>query len=66
MPDARACLGPDDSPLRATVAFDGSGAVARVSVGQGESAACVREHLGAAHVAPFADAPFVATVTVRP
>jgi hypothetical protein len=67
LPDARACLGPDDPVYRATVTFDGTGAVSGVSfASEDDGSACVRAHLADARVAPFADAPFVATVNVRP
>ncbi len=70
LPAARACLNDDDEPSRAHVVFGSDGAVQSVGVNgpaQGKPAeACIKAALGKAHVPPFAEASYGATVTVRP
>ena len=70
LPAARGCLGDDDGVSRAHVVFGSDGAVQSVSV-TGFAAgkpleACIKTALGKAHVPPFAEATYGATVTVRP
>jgi hypothetical protein len=70
LPGARACLGDDDEPSRAHVVFGSDGAVQSVAitgfaVGK-PSEACIKTALTKAHVPPFAEATYGATVTVRP
>lgn len=67
---ARACLGPDDAVSQATIVFQSSGAVQSVSVSGGAAGkpqeACIRQALGRAKVAPFAQPSFAFSVTIRP
>ena len=67
---ARACLGPDDAVSQATIVFQSSGAVQSVSVSGGAAGkpqeACIKQALGRAKVAPFAQPSFAFSVTIRP
>jgi hypothetical protein len=65
LPDARACMSDGEEPTRAAVVFASSGAVSSVQVG-GTSASCIHKALARAHVAPFSQASYRATVPVRP
>jgi hypothetical protein len=70
LPDARGCLNEDDPVSRAHVVFASDGTVQSVSI-SGFAAgkpveACIKAALSKAHVAPFAEATYGATVTVRP
>jgi len=65
LPDARACLNDGDDARQASVVFDGSGAVSGVQV-SGAGASCVQKALSHAHVAPFSQPTYRATITVRP
>jgi hypothetical protein len=70
LPNARACLGPDDPVSRATITFQSTGSVQSVSVSGGAAGkpaeACVKTALSKAKVPPFAEATFTTAVTVRP
>lgn len=67
---ARACLGPDEAPSRATVVFGSSGAVAQVIVTGPASftaqSRCIEAALGSARVPAFRDESFSASLTIRP
>ena len=70
LPDARSCLHEDDGVSRAHVVFGSDGAVQTVEV-TGFAAGkptegCIVKALKRAHVPPFAEATYGATVTVRP
>jgi hypothetical protein len=69
LPQARACLGPDDPISRATVTFGSNGSVQSVNVtghAAGKPAeACIKSALMKAKVAPFAEPQFAAPVTIR-
>jgi hypothetical protein len=65
LPDARACMDDGDEAKPAVVVFESSGAVRSVQV-SGASAPCIQKALASAHVAPFAQPSYRATVTVRP
>jgi DNA polymerase III subunit gamma/tau len=70
LPEARACLNPDDPVSRATVTFASEGSVSSVVV-MGSAAgkpveACIKSALLKAHVPPFAQATYSATIPVRP
>jgi hypothetical protein len=70
LPEARACLNPEDPISRAHITFASSGAVSAVSV-TGHAAntpveGCIKNALLKAKVPPFADSSYGATVTVRP
>ncbi len=67
LPEARACLGPDD-PIRAgSIVFKSDGSVAQIAL-QGDKPVdgCIRAALTKAKVAPFVDDTFTTRVTVRP
>ncbi len=70
MPAAKACLGPDDPVSHASVVFRSDGSVQSVTVtgsAAGKPAeACIKSALSKAKVEPFAQATYVARVTVRP
>jgi hypothetical protein len=70
LPAASACLGDDDGVSRAHVVFGSDGNVQSVSISgfsYGKpSEGCIKVALGKAHVPPFAEASYGATVTVRP
>lgn len=70
LPAARECLGEDDGVSRARVIFGSDGSVQSVSLtgfAAGKpSEACIKGALSKAHVPPFAEASYGATVTVRP
>jgi hypothetical protein len=71
LPAARACLGDVPDASRATITFGPEGAVDRVDL-SGPAAAsskqgpCVRTALGRAHVPPFSQSSYTASVVVRP
>ena len=65
LPDARACLNDGDEPTRAVVVFASSGTVGSVQA-SGASAPCIQKALARAHVAPFSQSSYRATVPVRP
>jgi hypothetical protein len=70
LPQARACLGPDDPISRASVVFASSGAVESVKV-SGHAAGkpaegCIKTALSRAKLTPFAEASYTAPVTIRP
>lgn len=70
LPDARACLGPDDGVSYANVVFESSGGVQNVTL-SGFAAgkpvgACIITALKKASVGPFAETTYSAKVTVRP
>lgn len=69
LPNARACLGPDDPVSRASITFGSTGAVQSVSVSGGAAGkpaeGCIKAALSAAKVAPFAESSYSANVTVR-
>ena len=70
LPEARLCLNEDDGVSRAHIVFASDGSVQSVSVAgfaSGKPAeGCIKTALGKAHVPPFAEASYGATVTVRP
>jgi hypothetical protein len=70
LPNARACLGPDDPVSRATITFQSTGGVQGVTVSGGAAGkpaeACIKTALGKAKVPPFAEATFTTAITVRP
>ncbi len=68
LPNARACLGPDDPIRSGLVVFRSDGTVARVDL-QGAKRTtddCVKTALSNAKVSPFLDESFATRVTVRP
>lgn len=65
LPDARACMNDGDEARPAVVVFESNGAVGSVQV-SGASAPCIQKALSRAHVAPFAQPSYRATVPVRP
>jgi hypothetical protein len=69
LPEARACLGPDDPVSRATIVFLSSGAVQSVSVSGPAtgrpSEGCIKDALSKAKVQPFAEPSYTASITVR-
>ncbi len=67
LPQARACLGPDDPIRSGAIRFTSDGTVASVSL-QGEKPVdgCIRMALSKARVAAFVDPTFTTRVTVRP
>jgi len=70
LPEARACLGPDDPVSRAHVTFASSGSVQSITVTGGAAGkpqeACIKAALGKAKVPPFAESGFGANFTIRP
>jgi len=70
LPSARQCLGPDDPVSQATIVFQSNGSVQSVSVTGGAAGkpaeACIKLALKNAKVAPFAQATFSASATIRP
>jgi hypothetical protein len=70
LPNARACLGPDDPVSYATIVFDSSGKVSSVTVSGGAEGKpaeqCIRTAMGHVKVQPFAESSFTARATVRP
>ncbi len=70
LPNARACLGPDDPVSRATITFQSVGSVQSVNVSGGAAGkpaeACIKTALSKAKVPPFAEATFTTAITVRP
>lgn len=67
LPDARACLGPDDPVARASIVFGSNGAAQSVTVtpAGGESETCIKTALLKAKVSPFAEPTFTAITNVR-
>lgn len=70
MPNARACLGPDDPISRVTVEFASEGTPKRIAV-SGAAAGkptetCIKAAFQHAKLPPFAEPSFTTTVTVRP
>lgn len=69
LPQARACLGPDDPISRATIVFGSNGAVQSVNVGgsaAGKPAeACIKGALTKAKLQPFAESTYTANITIR-
>jgi hypothetical protein len=67
---ARKCIAPDDGPSRAHVVFGSDGSVQSTTVTGPAAGApaegCIKDALSKAHVPPFAEATYGATVTVRP
>jgi hypothetical protein len=66
LPEARACLGPDDPVGTATVVFQSDGTVQSVSVSSKVGADCIKGALSKAKVPPFHEATFSFPVKVRP
>jgi hypothetical protein len=70
LPDARACLGPDDGVSYATVIFESGGGVQNVTLSGFASnkpaGACIITALKKATVGPFAEPTYTAKITVRP
>lgn len=70
LPNARACLGPDDPVSRATIVFGSLGSVQSVSISGGAAGKpeekCIKQALGRAKVQPFAEPTFTTSFTVRP
>ncbi len=67
LPEARACLGPDDPIRRGEIVFRSDGSVEKVELeGARATDACIRQALSKAKVAPFVDERFATRVTVRP
>ncbi|HEY1145765.1 MAG TPA: hypothetical protein VGE84_05440, partial [Allosphingosinicella sp.] len=70
LPNARACLGPDDPVSYATVIFDSNGKVQSVSVSGGAegkpAADCIKTAMTRVRLQPFAESTFTARATVRP
>jgi len=69
-PGARACLGSDEPVSHATITFQSDGTVKSVSVtgfaaGKPQEA-CIKTALSKAHVDPFAEATYPATISIRP
>jgi len=69
LPQARACLGPDDPISRASVVFSSDGTVQRVKVSGGAvgkpAEACIKNALMKAKLQPFAEPTYTANITVR-
>lgn len=69
LPDARACLGPDDPISRASIVFSSTGSVQSVSVSgaaAGKPAeACIKGALMKAKLQPFAEPTYQANITIR-
>jgi hypothetical protein len=66
LPEARACLGPDDPVGTATVVFQSDGTVQSVSVSSKVGADCIKSALSKAKVPPFHEPTFSFPVKVRP
>jgi hypothetical protein len=70
LPGAQACLGPDDPISRVQVVFGSRGAAIAVHVSGGAAgkpaARCIEAAFMRAHVPPFAQSTYAATLTVRP
>jgi hypothetical protein len=70
LPDARACLGPDDGVSYATVIFESGGGVQNVTLSgfaaNKPAGACIITALKKASVGPFAEPTYTAKITVRP
>jgi hypothetical protein len=69
LPDARACLDPDDPISRATITFRSDGRAQSVSVTGGAKGkpaeGCIRTALMKTHLGPFAVDTFRVPVTIR-
>lgn len=70
LPDARACLGPDDGVSYATIVFESAGGVQNVTLSgfaaNKPAGSCITTALKKASVGPFAETTYSAKVTVRP
>jgi hypothetical protein len=68
LPEARACLGPDDAVRTATIVFKSDGTVGHVELAGSarDSDACIRTALAKARTMPFVEDTFAARATVRP
>lgn len=69
LPEARACLGPDDPVSRAAIVFGSEGGVQSVRV-SGHAAGtpaegCIKAALTKAKLTPFAESSYTANITVR-
>jgi hypothetical protein len=69
LPQARACLGPDDPVSRASIVFSSNGVVQSVSV-SGPAAGkpsetCIKDALTKAKVQAFAEPTYTANITIR-
>jgi hypothetical protein len=69
LPQARACLGPDDPISRASIVFSSAGSVQSVSVSGGATGkpaeACIKDALTKAKLQPFAEPSYTANITIR-
>lgn len=66
MTEARACLGSEDAPVRASVVFAGDGTVQSVTLApSGTADPCIKAALRKAKVTPFAEGTFTASTNVR-
>jgi hypothetical protein len=69
LPQARACLGPDDPISRASIVFGSNGTVQSVNVSgaaAGKPAeACIKDALTKVKVQPFAEPSYTANITIR-
>lgn len=69
LPQARACLGPDDPISRASVVFSSEGTVQSVKVSGGAAGkpaeACIKSALMKAKLQPFAEPSYTANITIR-
>ena len=66
MTEARACLGSEDAPVRASVVFAGDGSVQSVTLTpSGTADPCIKAALQKAKITPFAEATFTASTNVR-
>lgn len=70
LPQARACVGPDDAISRASIVFESAGTVQSVKVTGGaagkEAEGCIKTAFSKAKVTPFAQPTYTANITVRP
>jgi hypothetical protein len=69
LPQARACLGPDDPISRASIVFSSEGTVQSVKVTGGAAGkpaeACIKSALMKAKLQPFAEPTYTANITIR-
>lgn len=69
LPQARACLGPDDPISRASIVFSSAGSVQSVNVSGAASGkpaeACIKDALMKAKLQPFAEPAYTANITIR-
>lgn len=70
LPEARACLGPDDGVSYATIVFESAGGAQNVTLSgfaaNKPAGSCITTALKKASVGPFAEPTYSAKVTVRP